>query len=137
MDKKNTRNTYFLSSKFNAGCQRQIIFLSTLKNIFLSDVFHAAVLRPFGVLGEVDVGLAFVVMLDAFQVDDHVQGVGQDQQQDEGSDEAHEDGRRQEGGAVARGGELPGGDVEGLDLGTGTETFERHSFWFMSFILTQ
>lgn len=94
-------------------------------------------LRPFGVLGEVDVVLAFLVVLDAFQVDDHVQGIGQDQQQDEGSDEAHEDGWRQEGGAVARGGEPPGGDVEGLDLGTGTETFERHSFWLMSFILTQ
>lgn len=96
-----------------------MIFLATLENIFLSDVFHAAVLRLFSVLREVDVGLVFVVVLDVFQVDDHVQGVGQDQQQDEGSDKAHEDGRRQEGGAVARRGKLPGGDVEGLNLRTG------------------
>lgn len=58
-------------------------------------------------------------MLDVLQVDDHVQGVGQDQQQDEGSDEAHEDRWRQEGGAVARSRKLTRGDVEGLNLRSG------------------
>lgn len=72
--------------------------------------------RVFRVFGIVDVGFVFVVMLDVFQVDDHVQGVGQDQQQDEGSDEAHQDGWRQEGGTVARGRKLTGGDVECLNL---------------------
>lgn len=42
-------------------------------------------------------------MLDVFEMDDHVEGVGQDQQQDEGSDEAHQNGWGQEGGAAARG----------------------------------
>ncbi len=48
------------------------------------------------VLREVDVSLVFVVMLDVFQVDDHVQSIGQDQQQDEGSDEAHQNRRCEE-----------------------------------------
>lgn len=65
------------------------MFSAALQNIFLSVVFHTAVFRRFGALGEVDFGLVFVVVLDVFQVDDHVQGVGQDQQQDEGRDEAH------------------------------------------------
>lgn len=78
----------------------------------------------FGALGEV-VGLVFFVVLDVLQVDHHVQGVGQDQQQDEGSDEAHQNGRRHEGGADARGRKSTGGDVEGLDLTRGTGTLFR------------
>lgn len=106
-----------------------IIFVAPLKNIFLNDVFYAAVFRLFSVLSVVDVGLVFVVMLDVFQVDDHVQGVGQDQQQDEGSDEPHEDSRRQEGGAVACRRKFTGGDVEGLNLRSGQRHFggKNHS----------
>lgn len=74
------------------------------------------VFRVFRVFSVVDVSLVFVVMLDVFQVDDHVQGVGQDQQQDERSDEAHQDGRRQESGAVTRRRKLTGGDVKRLNL---------------------
>ncbi|KAG7226676.1 hypothetical protein INR49_001846 [Caranx melampygus] len=50
-------------------------------------------------------------------VDDHVQGVGQDQQQDQGGDEAHQDGWCQEGGTVACRRKLPRGVyVRGLVL---------------------
>lgn len=92
---------------------RGLVHLCKLSNIFLRDIFHTAL---FWVLGEVDVGFVFVVVLNVFEVDDHVQGVGQDQQQDEGSDEAHHDGRCQEGGAAARRRKLTRGDVERLDL---------------------
>lgn len=75
--------------------------MALLQDVFLGGVLHAAVIvGVFGVWGEVDVGLVVVFVLDVFEVDDHVQGVGQDQQQDEGGDEAHEDGGGQEGGAV-------------------------------------
>lgn len=65
---------------------------------------------------EVNVGLVLVVMLDVFQVDDHVQGVGQDKKEDEGGDEAHQDGRCHESSAVSGGGKLTRGNVERLDL---------------------
>lgn len=87
--------------------------LCQLPNIFLRDIFHTALFR---VLGEVDVGLVFVIALDVFEVDDHVQGVGQDQQQDERSDEAHQDGWCQKGGATARRRKPTRGDVECLNL---------------------
>lgn len=45
-----------------------------------------------------------------------MQGIGQDQQQDEGSNEAHEDSRCEEGGTVARRRKRARGDVEGLNL---------------------
>lgn len=61
-------------------------------------------------------------MLNVFQMDHHVQGVGQDEQQDEGGDEAHEDGRRQEGGAITCRRKFTSGDVEGLNLKSG----QRH-----------
>lgn len=67
-------------------------------------------------MGEVDVDFLLVVVLDVLQVDHHVQGVGQHQQQDEGCDEAHQDGRGQDGGAVARGREFTKAHVERLDL---------------------
>lgn len=76
---------------------------------------------------EVDVSLAFIVTIDVFEVDDHVQGVGQDQEQDEGGDEAHQDRWRQEGGAVTRRRKLPRGDVECLNLRRGTQTFREIS----------
>lgn len=69
-------------------------------------------------LREVDIRLLVVVVLDVFQVDDHVQGVGQNQQQDQGGDEAHQDGRGQDCGAVARRRKPPFTDVECLDLNT-------------------
>lgn len=98
------------------------IILVTLPNIFLRDIFHTALFR---VLGEVDVGLVFIVMLDMFEVDDHVQGVGQDQQQDEGSDEAHQDGWCQEGGAAARWRKFTRGDIERLNLKRKQRHFEN------------
>lgn len=73
----------------------------------------------FWALGEVDVSFVFVLVLDVFQVDDHVQGIGQHQQQDEGSDQPHQDGRRHEGGADGRRRESIGGDVECLNLWRG------------------
>lgn len=78
------------------------------------------------VLGEVDVGLVLVIMLDVFEVDDHVQGVGQDQQQDERSDEAHQNGWCQEGGAAARRRKFTGGDVKRLNLKKRSRFFENH-----------
>lgn len=97
--------------------------MATVQNIFLSHVLLTAVFGLVRVLRVVDFGLVFVVVLDVFQMDDHVEGVGQDQQQDEGGDEAHQDGRSQEGGAVARRGKFTRGDVERLNL-----TRERRHF---------
>lgn len=93
-----------------------MISLSTLQNILLYNALHTAVFSLFWALGVIHVALMFIIMLYVFQVDDHVQGVGQDQQQDEGGDEAHQDGRCQEGGAVARRRKLPRGDIERLNL---------------------
>lgn len=89
--------------------------------------FHPAVLRLLAVGWKVNVGLVFVVPFDVFQVDDHVKGVGQDQQQDEGGDEAHQDGRGQEGGTVSGRREPTGAHVEGLDLEKETKNdSEKH-----------
>lgn len=49
---------------------------TTLKDIFLN-IFYTALLCLLSVLGVVDVSFVIVVVLDVFQVDDHVQGVGQ------------------------------------------------------------
>lgn len=43
----------------------------------------------------------FFVAVDVLKVDHHVQGIGQDEEQDQRRYQAHQDGRRQEGGAVA------------------------------------
>lgn len=59
----------------------------------------------------------FVVPFNVFQVDDHVEGVSQDQQQDEGGDEAHQDGWCQEGGTVTHRRKFTRADVKGLNLG--------------------
>lgn len=56
------------------------------------------------------------VAVDVLEVDHHVQGVGQDEQQDQRRDEAHEDGRGEEGGTVAGRGELVRVNVERLNL---------------------
>lgn len=93
-----------------------ITSLPNLHNIFLSEVFHAVLFQVFRAFWEVDVGFVLLVMLNVFQVDEHVQGIGQHQQQDEGGDEAHQDGWRQEGGTVARRRKLSWGDAEGLNL---------------------
>lgn len=45
-----------------------------------------------------------------------MKAVGQDQQQDEGGDEAHQDGWCQEGSTVTRSRKFTRADVEGLDL---------------------
>lgn len=66
--------------------------------------------------GEVDGGLVLFVAVDVLEMDDHVQGVGEDEQQDQRRDETHEDGRGEERGAVAGRGELVGVHVERLDL---------------------
>lgn len=95
---------------------------TTLKDVFLN-IFHTALLCLLSVLGVVDVSFVIIVVLDVFQMDDHVQGVGQDEQQDERGDEAHEDGRRQESSAVTCRRKFTSGNVEGLNLKKGTETF--------------
>lgn len=41
------------------------------------------------------------VTVDVLEVDDHVQGVGQHQQQNQRCDQTHQDGRGEEGRAVA------------------------------------
>lgn len=43
----------------------------------------------------------FFVAVDVLEVDHHVQGVGQDEEQDQRRHQAHQDGRRQERGTVA------------------------------------
>lgn len=73
----------------------------SLHPVLLRAAFLTASVQLLWALREVDVGFLIVVMLDVFQVNDHVQGVGQNQQQDEGCDEAHQDGRGQDGAAVA------------------------------------
>lgn len=124
---KNTNQQQCLLIKTKLWAERQIVglvcrhvsnvsFLDVFHNIPLSDGFFTAGFEELGVLGEVDVDFLLVVMLDVFQVDHHVQGVGQNQQQDEGRDEAHQDGWGQDGGAVARRRKLTNGDVERLDL---------------------
>lgn len=56
------------------------------------------------------------VAVDVLEVHHHVQSVGQHQQQDERGDQAHQDGRREESGAVAGRRKLAGLDVKRLDL---------------------
>lgn len=65
--------------------------------------------------------LAFTVVLDAVEVDEQVQRISQDQQQDERRHQTHQDGRRQEGGAVAHWRKPAGCHVEGLDLTRGAK----------------
>lgn len=67
---------------------------------------------------KVNIRLVFIVTFDVFQVDQHVKAIGQDQQQDEAGDEAHQDGWCQEGSAVTRRRKCTGADVEGLNLMT-------------------
>ena len=67
---------------------------------------------------KVNIRLAFVVTFNVFQMDNHVKSVSQDQQQDEGGDEAHQDGWCQEGSTVTRRRKPTGADVEGLNLVT-------------------
>lgn len=93
-----------------------------LKDIFLN-MFHTALLCLLSVLWVVDVSFVLIVVLDVLQMDDHVQGVSQDEQQDEGGDEAHEDGWRQESSAVTCRRKFTGSDIEGLNLKKGTDTF--------------
>lgn len=51
--------------------------------------------------GKVNGGFVLFVTVNVLEVDHHVQGVGEDEQQDQRRDEAHEDGRREERAAVA------------------------------------
>lgn len=83
--------------------------------LFFPSIFVPALLR-LAVCRKVNIRLVFVVTFDVFQVDDHVKAVGQDQQQDEGGDEAHQDGWCQEGSTVTRSRKFTRADVEGLDL---------------------
>lgn len=66
--------------------------------------------------GEVDGGLVLFIAVDVLEVDHHVQGVGEDEQQDQWRDETHEDGRGEERGAVAGWRELVRVDIERLNL---------------------
>lgn len=83
---------------------------------------QAVLVRQLGLraAGKVDGGFVFFVAVDVLEVHHHVQGVGQDEEQDQRRYQSHQDGRRQEGGAVAGRRELVRLHVEGLDLGTST-----------------
>lgn len=50
--------------------------------------------------GEVDGGFVLLVAVDVLEVDHHVQGISQDEEQDQRCHQAHQDGWREEGGAV-------------------------------------
>lgn len=80
---------------------------------------QAVLVRQLGLraAGKVDGGFVFFVAVDVLEVHHHVQGVGQDEEQDQGRYQSHQDGRRQERGAVAGRRELVRLHVEGLDLG--------------------
>lgn len=103
-----------------------VISKTTLKDIFLN-ILHAALLCLLSVFRVVDVSFVLIVVLDVFQMDDHVQGVGQNKQQDEGGDEAHEDGWRQESSAVTRWRKFTSSDVEGLNLKRGKRFLDDSS----------
>lgn len=85
--------------------------------LFFFSIFIPAPLWLLAVGWKVNIRLVFIVTFDVFQVDHHVKAVGQDQQQDEGGDEAHQDGWCQEDSAVTRRSKFTGADVEGLNLG--------------------
>lgn len=84
--------------------------------LFFFSIFIPALLELLGVGWKVNIRLVLTVTLDVFQVDQHVKAIGQDQQQDEGADEAHQDGWCQEGSTVTRRRKCTGADVEGLNL---------------------
>lgn len=65
-----------------------------------------------------------IFVLNVFQMDDHVQSVGQDKQKDEGGDKAHKDSRRQESSTVTRRRKFTSSNVEGLNL-KGGKTFSE------------
>lgn len=68
-------------------------------------------------LGEVGRrGEEIVVPLQIAQIDEHVQSVGQHQQQDQGHGQADQNGWREGGGTVSGLGKLPPLDGEALDL---------------------
>lgn len=96
---------------------------TTLQDIFLN-IFHTALLCLLSVLRVVDVSFVLFFVLDVFQMDDHVQSVGQNEQQDEGGDEAHEDGWRQESSTVTCRRKFSSGDVEGLNLKRGKRVLD-------------
>lgn len=50
--------------------------------------------------GEVDGGFVLLVAVDVLEVYHHVQGVSQDEEQDQRCHQAHQDGWREEGGTV-------------------------------------
>lgn len=106
---------------------------TTLKDIFLN-IFHTALLCLLSVLRVVDVSFVLIIMLDVFQMDDHVQGVGQNEEQDERGDEAHEDGWRQESSAVTRRRKFTSSDVEGLNLKRGKRFLDGHSGWLQNHV---
>ncbi len=64
---------------------------------------HAVLVWELGLrgAGEVDGGLVLFVTVNVLEVDDHVQGVGQHQQQNQRGDQAHQDGWSEEGCTVA------------------------------------
>lgn len=116
-----------LSHKSLIWLRLNVICTNTSQDVLLN-VFHAALLCLLSVLGVVDVGFVLFVVLNVFQMDDHVQRVCQDEQQDEGGDEAHEDGRRQESSTVTCRRKFSSSDVEGLNLERG-ERFLAFKDW--------
>lgn len=65
---------------------------------------------------EVDSGLVLFISVNVLEVDYHVQGIGQHQQQNQRCDESHQDGWGKEGCAVTGRGKFVGLNIEGLDL---------------------
>lgn len=63
---------------------------------------QAVLVRQLGLwtAGKVDGGFVLLVAVDVLEVYHHVQGVGQDQEQDQRCHQAHQDGRCQESGTV-------------------------------------
>lgn len=62
----------------------------------------AVLVRQFSLwtAGKVDGGFVLLVAVDVLEVYHHVQGVSQDKEQDQRRHQAHQDGRREEGGTV-------------------------------------
>lgn len=90
-------------------------------------IFIPALLELLDVGWKVNIRLVFIVTFDVFQVNQHVEAIGQDQQQDERGDEAHQDGWCQEGSAVTRRRKCTGADVEGLNLMKETKESQRQT----------
>lgn len=66
---------------------------------------------------EVDSSFVLFVSVNVLEMDYHVQGIGQHQQQNQRRDEPHQDGRCKEGCTVTGRGKFVGLHIKGLNLG--------------------